>query len=504
MSYWQKRPEPPKVEDFIKMNKPGIAIINCQQGSQPCQLISGIVKIENMNYKVICIDVCTSTQADIQMKLDTRDCFTLGVKNIQPKMIVILNVEKIKPDSSLHNYLKDVVIEKYTNQFIFLVVDNVFTDWNKWIGYLDKLTNVPHFKLNPPTQDEKTQSLKIIQPFTLGYKPESKMNIREKLNEVSKEITNFKALKTYQESVFSFGELFEFDKEQRDECKVFDGITYLRNKCRIRSSSDWTHVENVVKQHSGGSGGGTIFSKDIVRTLVNNNAPEINMGHKMLTNAMRAKWYNSFSELDCLGYEGSKMIPVTIGLTSWSEKFKVFKCELGEDVIEEDNNSVPWRKTVLKSEFDYGGFAQDQNLLTCNQYFANQFTHFEIFDSMTLMQNVGFLFDYICKVICDQDEIRILIKRLMKQFGIVMDITSRQPSIHQPDIVTKAIELKKEQQKKEEEENQKELLLAKVVKKRRPKKINNKDDDDDDMNVKKRRRKKKINMSDDEPENKDE
>ncbi len=507
MSYYQKK-EWPKWDDFIRENKPSIAIINCQQHVQPARNILGLVNMLKLEYIVEIINLQQhKTPADIETIIHSRDCFIIGKKNIKPKIVVFENVEQIKPKSAVMTYLQEKVIEIYgKNMFIILVVDKDAVEWNYWIGYLDKLP-VPKFRMFSPNKEEKQNALQELVPFTLVYKPNSELSIKEKMQDVSTKITTAQEIRTFQDNVIAFGQLYKPDREQRDECNLFDAISFLRNKCRISCLKDWKKIENVLKQHStSGSGGLSITDKDIVRKLVNFNPPEINTGMNMITFALKSKWYNEFAELDSLGFEGSKLAPVTIGLTSWSEKFKVPKFSLSADLMEEDNKAVGFSKKKLKSDFD--NFASSQNFMSCNEYFSNQFTPFEIFDSISLMRNVDFMFDYHNKVMSDSKDVNVLIKRLRTQFGIILEVGPRIPRLHRPELIEEQKEMKRKEQEKEDEEEAKKIQENKLAKKRRGKK-NKKDEEDEEeiretKTIKKRKpRKKKYQMSDDDDDDDD-
>jgi hypothetical protein len=169
--------------------------------------------------------------------------------------------------------------------------------------------------------------------------------------------------------------------------------------------------------------------------------------------------------------------------------------------MEEDNKSGQFRQTKMKSDFN--SFGSSQNFLSCNQYFSNQFTPFEIFDSISLMQNVDFMFDYYSKIINDGKDIDILMKLLRTQFGILLDIGARVPRLHRPELIEEAEEKRKQEQKKEEEEDALKLRETQLVKKKRVRKqqtlILSSDAQEEihDEIPKKKPRKKKYQMEDD-------
>ncbi len=501
MTYYKKK-EWPKWDDFIRENKPGVAIINCHQSVQPARHILGLITVLKFDYIVERIDLHQiKTEARIEDAIHSRDCFLIGRKNIKPKILVFEKVEHINPKSALLTYMKEKVISIYgKTMFVILVVDKEAVPWNFWIGFLDKLP-IPKFKMFDPNWEEKKNALQTLEPFSIMYKPESGLQIREKMNEVTKKITTQQEIRTFKENVLAFGQIYQPDRQQRDACDIFQAIAFLRNKCRITSLKDWKQVENVLKQHSDSSSGTSSTDKDIIRKLVNLNPPEMNMGITIISHALKSKWYGEFSELDSLGYDGSALAPVTIGLTSWSERFKVFQYSLTEDLMEEDNKSGQFRQTKMKSDFN--SFGSSQNFLSCNQYFSNQFTPFEIFDSISLMQNVDFMFDYYSKIINDGKDIDILMKLLRTQFGILLDIGARVPRLHRPELIEEAEEKRKQEQKKEEEEDALKLRETQLVKKKRVRKqqtlILSSDAQEEihDEIPKKKPRKKKYQMEDD-------
>jgi hypothetical protein len=440
---WKKK-ELPRIEDFIKSQKPGYAILSASHGLKPDLVIQNIVNQHRLNYTVRTIDVAFQIPEQVDHAIRSREVFAIT----QPRITVLLFVEQA--DETMQEYIKTSLLDKIKKRFIILVIDDI--KWSPWIGFLQKLTSIPHFKLEPPNENEKATYLEQLHPYQIVYKQEGLTDFHTKLNQIASKMKNLDQLDSYVAGCKAMYGIYTFHTEQESEANFFKAICFLRSEAHAKTKDQWQYVEDILTIHP-----------NSLKTLMVNQPSFSGQGNAQ-SMRLRSRWLNEFSEHDTCGFKKPDMTPAYVASVSWNE---VLKAPNVACPIIPLHQKRPFHKVTTISAVGKTKYASQHNFFAANEYCSNQFTFFRIFDQMTQLLKPSLFFENYVKMLHETIPLELLIKKLADHFGMLLLIPKQiQQQIQQPVLVLETEE--------KEEPDQKEPMINPKRKPRAKKDTNKK------------------------------
>jgi hypothetical protein len=392
MAFQPRKKQGPSLHDFLRANNRQPAFLFGPHGLKPAETISGIVKQYKLDYQIQAVDSTTQTPADIDHVIHSREVF----RTMRRKIIVLLFIDQV--DKIMQEYIKCELLPNVKKKFVILVVDD--TTWTPWVGYCQK-TTIPHFKLEPPNNNEKVLYLEKLNPYQLVYNEDKNNGVtfHEKMTNVADKITNFEQLESYISGTKSMNGIYDFHTEDHGERNFFKAICFLRSEAHLHDDKQWKMIEDTLDEH-----------QNAVRTLMINQ-PSFESPSNVYSLKCRSQWLEQFSELDTFGFEKPDLTPCYIASTSWNESYGTWNKNC------KDDGKKKWYSVkTIPPRYD----ATEHNLHSANEYLSNQFSFFDIFDMMTQISQPKWIFQYYCKVVHDPCIINLLVKKLTIQFGILL------------------------------------------------------------------------------------